>query len=108
MIFYTSELKQYSTDVFCSMVLWTAFASTARARVSPRSYALLAGAGAFTLWFSIPIVFVMAGVGLSFAGWHGYHRRWRNCRGLPALAPCGSSASPAFTGFSIAFARGQQ
>lgn len=57
LIYYSSELKQYSSDVFVTLVLlWLAN--------HPRQVWQLALVGASAVWFSHPSVFVLAGIGI--------------------------------------------
>jgi hypothetical protein len=63
LIYFASELKQYSTDVTAALVCTLAgFMSLERPMTIRRSLAL-ATAGAISVWFSHPSAFVLAGVG---------------------------------------------
>ncbi len=63
LIYYSSELKQYSTDVAIGLLLLL-LAERARHEPAPRRIALLAVAGALAIWFSHPAVFVLAAAGV--------------------------------------------
>jgi hypothetical protein len=60
-IYFSSEAKQYSTDLTIALACWL-LGTRAETR---RGLIALAGFGAVALWFAHPAVFVLAGVGLS-------------------------------------------
>ncbi len=67
LVFYASEVKQYSTDVLvCLLIVWPA-ARIARRGVTPQRLSALALLGAAGLWLSFPAAFVCGGVGLALA-----------------------------------------
>ena len=59
MIYYAAEPKQYSLDLLISLALLLLFVS------KPRPLWLLL-AGVVAVWFSHPVVFVLAGIGLAW------------------------------------------
>jgi hypothetical protein len=59
LLYYTSEAKQYSLDVF----IVTALLLLTPARRQGRSLAALTAIGALALWFSHPAIFVLTGLG---------------------------------------------
>jgi hypothetical protein len=64
LIYYSSEVKQYSSDVF-----WTLVCLVAAPGISPKRWSVRALwgwglLGAVVLWFSFPVVFVLAGLAL--------------------------------------------
>lgn len=65
LIYYSAELKQYSTDVLLCLVLLLVFHGHVSREASARDFAVLAGLGALTLCFSYPAVFVLAGMGIT-------------------------------------------
>ncbi len=65
LIYFSSELKQYSSDVATSLVLLIAMWRTREGAPAWRPLALLALAGAVAIWFSHPSVFVLAGGGVT-------------------------------------------
>ena len=67
LVYYSSEVKQYALDAFfTTLVLVLAWDAGRSAR--PRRAALLLGAaGTVAVWFSQPVVFVLAGVSLALA-----------------------------------------
>jgi hypothetical protein len=57
LIYYSSELKQYSSDVFVMiLLLWAAS--------RPERYRVLAILGAIVVWFSHPAIFILAAIGI--------------------------------------------
>ena len=78
LIYFSSELKQYSTDVAAGL-LCTLMGMEILARPATRGRVVaLAAVGAATVWFSHPSVFVLAGVGtillvsgVAERGWKG-------------------------------------
>jgi len=77
LIYYSSEVKQYSSDVAFALIL--CLAAIALFEASPRIIGMISIslAGGVALWFSNPAVFVLAGVGLS-AFWVSARKRdWR-------------------------------
>ncbi len=70
LVYYSSELKQYSSDVLATLIL-LALVFRRAGSVSDRSsryYLHLALAGAVAIWFSHPAAFVLAGLGLVLFG----------------------------------------
>jgi len=67
LVYYSSEVKQYALDA-CFTTLVLILAWDAGRTASPRRGALLLGlAGTVAVWFSQPVVFVLAGVSLALA-----------------------------------------
>ena len=66
---YSVEVKPYSLDVFVAMALLLALLSALRAlddgRLTTRFGLGLGLAGAVSVWFSFPVVFVLAGAGIT-------------------------------------------
>lgn len=54
LIYFSSEMKQYSTDVLCSLVLLIIIVSIIHAPRKRLNLLLLGGVGAITFWFSHP------------------------------------------------------
>ena len=65
LIYYSSEVKQYILDVALTILLL--LLATPVFSISPRKrdYAWLTLAGLIALWFSHPVLFVLAGIGLA-------------------------------------------
>jgi len=67
LIYYSSELKQYSSDIMFSLLIIYLTIFCLRASPKTGNYILLGIAGAFSIWVSHPSIFVLAGVGLILA-----------------------------------------
>ena len=67
LIYYSSELKQYSSDVMFALLL--VYLSILCLRENPRTgnFILLGIAGVLSIWISHPSAFVLAGIGLILA-----------------------------------------
>ncbi len=63
LIYYTSEVKQYSSDVLICLVLLLTIVRGLDRNLGRRDFALLAALGAGALWFSHPAVFTLVGAG---------------------------------------------
>lgn len=64
LIFFASELKQYSTDVLCAVGLFLLIDRDFRQNLSRSDMFLYATAGALALWLSFPAVFILSGAAL--------------------------------------------
>ena len=64
LIYYSSELKQYSSDVTIALLMVYLASKCLKEKVQPKDFLILGIVGAFVIWFSHPSVFVMAGAGL--------------------------------------------
>lgn len=62
LIYYSSELKQYSSDAFATLVLLLIAGHCLTAKSMARSYVVLAVASSILAWFSHPSLFVTAGI----------------------------------------------
>ena len=65
LIYYSSEVKQYSSDVAVALLLYTTTLYIRPERFSLPYIFLYGIAGAVAIWFSNPSVFILAGIGLS-------------------------------------------
>jgi uncharacterized membrane protein len=66
--YYSSEVKQYSSDVTVALLLYfLVLRYVERGELSGRSAVLLGTGGAIAIWFSHPAIFVLAGIGASLA-----------------------------------------
>lgn len=65
LIFYSAELKQYSTDVLCCLILLAAFYQHLSREAATRDFVLLAGLGTLALCFSYPSLFILIGIGVT-------------------------------------------
>ena len=75
LIYYSSEVKQYSSDATLAILLLVVL--TARREWSGMRLALLALVGAVAIWFSHPSVFVLAGAGMTITADLVSRRDWR-------------------------------
>src|SRR5262249_30199916 len=64
LIHYSTEAKQYSTDVAVALVLYRIAAPMLERRLGPIQMSGFAAAGALAVWFSHPAAFVIAGLGV--------------------------------------------
>lgn len=87
LIYYASEFKPYASDALICLSLFL-LAINFVEKNGPVGVALILGAaGALASWFSYPAVFVLAGIGLTLAG---YAIHSRNKRQLILLAVIGT------------------
>ncbi len=63
LIYYASEVKQYSCDVLTSILLTLLFVRALDRKMGNGDFVVLAIAGAAALWFSHPAVFILSGAG---------------------------------------------
>lgn len=63
LMYYSSELKQYSTDVAFGLICYGIALDVLEGPLRWRKSILLALAGSLIIWFSHPAVFVLAGLG---------------------------------------------
>lgn len=67
-VYYSVYLKQYSSDVAVSCLLWMIMLGTGGYTWPKLRYFLAASAGMIAVWFSHPAVFVLAGAGALLIG----------------------------------------
>jgi hypothetical protein len=77
LIYYASEIKQYSTDLLFAQLALLLAAPPPPQRMSPRHLVALAVFGMVASWFAFPIVFVLGGIGLHFLVTEARRRDWR-------------------------------
>jgi hypothetical protein len=65
LIYYSSEVKQYVVDVFVTLGLLLLASHLFNEKPQRRDFAWMALAGFLALWFSHPVLFVLAGIGVS-------------------------------------------
>ena len=70
LIYYASEVKQYSSDVAGALVLQVAALHLLSRTPSPGRLTVLAIAGVVLIWVSHPAIFVLAGIGTTLAVLH--------------------------------------
>jgi len=66
LIYYSSEVKQYSSDALVTLVLLWALVRLAESDLNGWRMAAVAGIGSAAIWFSHPAVFLLAGAGIVF------------------------------------------
>ncbi len=66
LIYYATELKQYSSDVAIALFSCLLVTQMFRQRLSIKKVILFSLLGALTIWFSHPAIFVLAGFGASY------------------------------------------
>ena len=64
LVYYSSELKQYSSDVMIALLLVFLAGNCLRKNVRTKDFLLLGVVGSLVIWISHPSVFIMAGIGL--------------------------------------------
>lgn len=63
LVYYASEVKQYSTDVMIALLSCLVAMQLRRPKLNPAQIITISIVGAIAIWFSHPAVFVLAGVG---------------------------------------------
>jgi hypothetical protein len=85
LIYYSTEFKQYSTDLLialgCCLLAW----DLGSKELSPRRLATAAALGIAAMWSSFSSVFVLAGAGIWLAGQAALERRRRRLEALAVL-----------------------
>ena len=76
LIYYSAEIKQYSTDVLICLVLFLILQRhLANEHTTTDDMLWLAGAGVFALCFSHPAVFILGGIGIALFAHHFKDKR---------------------------------
>ncbi len=65
LIYYVSEVKQYSSDIAVALVLYLVADAPVGANLGRASAILAALVGSLAIWFSFPAAFVLGGIGLA-------------------------------------------
>jgi hypothetical protein len=81
LVYYSSELKQYSSDVMVVLLMTHLFIRCLRKDVQRFDLLLLGAAGSIAIWISHPSAFILAGIGLamvfgSITGERPYSKGW--------------------------------
>lgn len=76
LVYYSSEVKQYSTDVAIGLMLLLFAVNIHSKKMSWRDAATFGVLGATLIWFSHPAMFILAGVGTTLALHSAYKRDW--------------------------------
>ncbi len=82
LIYYSAEIKQYSCDLMCSLIAILLAAPRPPDAISSRRLRALAVYGLIAPWFSFPVVFVLAAVGLHLIVSRLQERQWRGASGI--------------------------
>jgi hypothetical protein len=82
LLYYSAEIKQYSCDLMFALAALLVAAPRPPAELTPGRWRALFGFGLLAPWFSFPVIFVLAGVGLHLLGLE----LMRKDRGKAALA----------------------
>ena len=77
LIYYASEVKQYSSDVAIALLLLWAIADFRSDRLKVSKTILLGVLGAIAIWFSHPAVFILTGIGSTLALFSLVRKDWR-------------------------------
>lgn len=77
LIYYSSEVKQYSADVAIALILCLAAIPFFEATSRIAGVLLISVVGGIALWFSNPAAFILAGLGLSAFWMSSRKRDWR-------------------------------
>ncbi len=81
-VHYSSELKQYSTDLLAALVLLLIVPKCLEGKPKPRALVALGIAGAVAIWLSHPSLFVLAGIAVTLAVVFAVRRDSRRFWGL--------------------------
>jgi uncharacterized membrane protein len=77
LVYYSSELKQYSSDVTIALLLYSlALYVLQQDRPGTFSFALFGVTGSIALWFSHPAFFVLAGIAVGLVVHRTKHPQW--------------------------------
>ena len=77
LIYYSSEVKQYSCDVLIALlILYVVIVHIQPKRLTALHVTLFGTLGATVIWFSHPSVFILAGVGLGLALFRFIQKDW--------------------------------
>jgi len=74
LIYFSSEVKQFSSDVAVTLLLYITFFHIESKKLNPLSIALFGIVGGIAIWFSHPAVFILAGFGISLSLIHLYRQ----------------------------------
>ena len=83
LLYYSAEIKQYSSDT--ALTLIALLLSSAAADASKRSLFVVAAFGTVGVWFSHPLAMVLGAVGTYLAGKTAIRRDWKTMPGLLAI-----------------------
>ncbi len=76
LIYFSAELKQYSLDLLCGLVLYLVFSDTLGFKLGMRKVILLGFLGCWAMWMSNAAVFILAAFGITFSLFALWEKRW--------------------------------
>ena len=80
LIYYSSELKQYSSDVLVTLLLLFIVPKSLQEKVSSNVFIALGFTGVLAIWFSHPALFILTGIiltlGLAFTKQRNSYKLW--------------------------------
>jgi Dolichyl-phosphate-mannose-protein mannosyltransferase len=85
LIYYSSEVKQYSSDVFVAIVLYAITLHIESEKLSIPYVFLYGAVGAIAIWFSNPSVFILTGIGASLLSTYMKKKEWSDVRRLSTI-----------------------
>ena len=77
LIYYSSEVKQYSSDATMTLLLLAITIYMMSKKFTNKSMALFILTGGIAVWFSLPSVFVLAGIGCTLSVFSIAGKEWR-------------------------------
>ena len=77
LIYYSSEVKQYSSDVTVALLLLMVTIYIISKNYTNLSIVFFAAIGGIAVWFSLPSVFVMAGAGCTLSFFSIARKKWK-------------------------------
>ena len=81
LIYWSSEVRHYTTDVALTCVLYllalSAMKSLEKENRAWISFGPLLLVGIFATWFSLASIFILGGIGATFLWMYAFRRRWR-------------------------------
>ena len=88
LIYFSSELKQYSSDVSVALLLYALVPGVQSKKLGVAEIAFYGVLGGLAIWFSHPAVFVLAGLGTSMTLGYGAKKQWAEMNRLLAVCLC--------------------
>jgi hypothetical protein len=77
LIYFSAELKQYSSDVAAALILYSLALYLGERKFDTIGTFVIALVGAVLIWFSHPSVFILGGIGLTFTVSSLVRREWK-------------------------------
>ncbi|MBN1574048.1 MAG: glycosyltransferase family 39 protein [Deltaproteobacteria bacterium] len=77
LLYYSVEAKQYACDVMATMLLYLALLYAEKKEYDLKTSLVLALLGSIMIWFSHPLIFVMAGAGTTLIIFSIWEREWK-------------------------------